>query len=594
MQHRGYTVDQIAAQVGVSAHAVRHRTGIDRYLIGTLARGGRPAKIYDPDVLTLWLRRERTEPTTVERKVRTDWGVPRNCTPQVWAAIVEAVRGLYVASAQDNLKLACEQAEKDAAAGGIRWPLSANQVYRRLARKDLAPDGLAISDYYRDNWQLIRQSGLKKKSVALEMATARYNWPEIWESAGWAGAGFGALRMWSIDVRTSDAWTRHDHTGKAELSAAIYIRCALTGYPIWVEPIEQESSEAIIGAVLKAMIAWRRAPDLGYVIDNGKAMISHRTTGVLKSTLPYGAYERAAAYPELFGLDENGRPSPILKNLPNIPRSPFKASLERSFKLIKDEFDATRFARSYQGGNRAESVQLRVSNMPVWTYLPESLRATGTYFGTMADWLYSDYIHRARPSMFPTFVERGMTPSMDCVFRYYYDPLPNLPDGERLAYLLYWAADQKAIVTARLGYADATIGGEFWHCVSAKLDHHYHHQKVAIVPIPASDCAVLMLANDEADPRYLATVRNAYVRHIGDMQAIRDTVAQTQNTIRTGLRDERSAVPAREWRNMSSAAEARPQLVEAWVDGQPTTIEEVMTDTEPRQLSSDVAELIQD
>lgn len=568
------TAEEIAQVIGITARAVQKRSGIAQYECGTASRGGRPSRLFRAEALQLWGPPATTTARQLaaarqlasrHRQQRADWGLPRNCTFEQWGALVASVRGFYVASAQPNLKLACEHAAAADSRNGFQWPLSAQQVYRRLSRKDLAPDGLPISELLRDGWEDIRRSALRKKDIALEIATSRYCWPEIFENAGWAGHGFGALRVWCIDVRSADAWANNTQ-GKAILPLAIYIRCGLTQYPLWVEPIEGETSTAIIRAVLKCMIAWRRSPDMAYVIDNGKAMIAERTLEVLKHTLPYEAFERAREYPEIFGA--NG--SPILRNLPNIPRSPFKAALERSFKLIKDEYDATRHPHSYQGGNRSEAVQLRISSQPVYTYAPHVLQSVGKYFGGMAEWLYTDHVHRQRPAMFPTFTQRGITPSIAAVFEYYYDPLPAMPDGERLAYILYWATERRAVVKAGLGYVDATINGRLWHCVSPALDHHLHGQKIAVLPIPDSDHAVLMLANDPSRPRYLATAPNAMFRSIAQIREHGPAVGNAQRAIRAELRRQREATPARAWANTHPTTTPQPQLpaaAAAWIDG---------------------------
>lgn len=590
------TAADIAALLGITPQAVKTKHGINAFYIGEASRGGRPCKIYRPEAVTLWKRQALQVSAAMQlaersRQQRADWGLPRNCTAEQWAALVASVRGFYIASAQANLKLACEQAQRQDAAAGFCWPLSAQQVYRRLSRKDLAPDGLRISECLRDNWEDIRRSALKKKDIALEIATSRYCWPEIFESAGWAGKGFGALRVWCIDVRGADTWATAPN-GKAILPLAIYIRCGLTQYPLWVEPIEGETSTAIIRAVLKCMIAWRRSPDMAYVIDNGKAMIAERTLEVLKHTLPYEAFERAREYPEVFGASG----SPILRNIPNIPRSPFKAALERSFKLIKDEYDATRHSLSYQGGNRSEAVQLRISSQPMHTYAPQVLPSVNDYFAGLGTWLYADHVHRHRPAMYPTVVQRGITPTMAAVFEYYYDPIPALPDGERIAYILYWATERRAVAKAGLGYVDATIDGRLWHCVSPAIDHHLHGQKIAVLPIPDSDHAVLMLANDPSRPRYIATAPNAMFRNIGQIRDYGHVVADTQRAVRNGLRAERAAVPGRTWENTQPEATAQPALppsASAWLDGQPLEVEEVAT-TEPEQpaFSAENADLM--
>lgn len=595
MHSNGYTADDIARLVSISERSVRRRSGIEQYILGTLSTGrGRPVTVYTREVLALWGRLpDDLQTTDRKRSQRSDWGCPRTCSPEQWAAVILAVRGFYMGNAQANLRLACEQAERQAAAAGVEIPVSAAQIYKRLTCRNVAPDGLPISEYYRDNWEMIRRSGLRKKDMSLQTVTARYDWLRVFETIGWAGAGYGALRGWSIDVRKNDVWTR-DESGHGEFGAAIYVRCALTGFPLWVEPVETETSEALIRAYLKCMFAWKRSPDLFIAIDNGRSMIAERTLGVLKSTLPAEAFKRAEQFPELFGSSG----SPILRNLPNIPRSPFKAALERSFKLIKDEHDATRHARNYQGGSRAEATQLSVSNRPGWQYMQTNLVTCDEYFDGLGTWLYSDYISRERPNMYPLFRERGISASIGNVFRYYYDPTPALPTGEQIAHLLYWATDprSRAIAKAGLGYVDVTINGSYWHCISDKLDHQYHQHKIAVLVIPDTEYAILMLADNPSDPRYIATARNGMIRSLEDLQEVRPLVVKTQASIRDGLRQERDATPAASWVNTQPVADditpALPTGAQAWIDGTEIAIHEL--DDSPSTTIDDVIRGVDD
>lgn len=592
----GITAGDIARRLNLSERSIRKRNGIDQFIIGQFATGrGRPVTLFSREALSLW----GVESVTAEPRVRSersDWGVPRCCTPEQWEAICLSVRELYMANAQANLKLACEQAVRRAGMSGVELPVTAAQIYKRLTCKNTAPDGLAMSPFYRDNWEVIRRSGLRKKDIALEIATHRYNWLDIFENLGWAGAGFGAMRGWSIDVRKNDVWTTpNDRSSQAEFGSAMYIRCVLTGYPLWVEPVQTETSDALIRGYLKCMLAWRKCPDLFVAIDNGKAMISERTLQVIKTTLPPEAFAMAAQIPEMF---QEG--SPIIRNLPNIPRSKFKAALERSFKLIKDEFDATRHARNYQGGSRAEAVQLSVSNRPAWQYMSTAISTTDEYFDGLGTWLYSDYVARERPRMFPTLVARGISPTIGAAFQYYFDPTESLPTNERIADLLYWATPRPSICKASLGYVDAVIGGEFWHCVSEALNHQYYGHKIAVLPIPDTDFAVLMLADNPSAPKYLATARNAFVRSMDELREVRPIVIETQNAIRTQLREERQATPPATWENTTAAEQPTPALPEsaqAWLDGIEIPVQEIDDNDDTTSLDSimrDVDNLLDD
>lgn len=580
MSESGLTATDVALYTGISPRAVRKRSGIEQFQIGTRLERGRPEIVFDEAVLALW----GIDPATLadrKRRIRCDRGRPRICSPEHWAAIVQTVQGLYMANAQPNLRLACEEAARQMEVRlGIGLPLTHVQIYKRLTRRN--------SEFYRDGWELVRQSGLRKKDVALSLATSRYDWLSIFEDLGWAGRGFGALRGWAIDVRKNDIWTAS--TGRGELVAAIYIRCALTGWMLWVEPVVTETSEAIIRAYLKCVLAWQKCPDLFIAIDNGQAMIAERTIGVLSSTLPDTAFRRAEEFPEVFGR----RGSPILHNLPNIPKAPFKAALERSFKLIQDEYDAPHHPTHYQGGNRSEAVQIRVSNRPSWHYTRQSLVTAESYFGDLDRFLRAEYITRSRPRMFPLLVERGITPSIESAFEYYYNDEPSLPHGERLALLLYWATEKRSTARASLGYVDVTINGQYWHCVTARLDHRSVGRKITVLPVPNSEYAILVDSEDPGNPQYIDTVANGFIRSKSRLVEVRARVVEVQNDIRAKLHAEREATPAARWGSAEPVAPQRalPDGVAAWIDGEPIYVEDVAAIDEVDAAMDDIDDII--
>lgn len=536
----GLTVRQLAMRLGVSERAVRKKTGLDEYCVGQITghSGGRPAPIYDPKAIDrLWPERspaaEEKTRTRATRKGRADCGLPRKCTLEQWNTIVQRTFDLYMGSAQGNLKMACEEAVRQLTAEGVDVPLD---IYKRLTKKRTDHNGQYISEYYRQNWELLRRSAWRKKDTAIAMATARYDWLSVFESAGWAGEGFGALRGWSIDVRKNDVWTR-DADGSHLMPSAIYIRDALTGYPLWCEPIRTETTEALIRAYMNCGLAWGRFPDLLVAIDNGRAMIADRTVGVIKTTLPEEAWENAARWPAIFGRET---PSPVLQNLPNIPQSQFKAALERSFRLIKDEYDAPRYPALYQGGDRKEAVQLTLAAMPTF---PKEMLSSAEYFGGLMQWLYSDYIRRERPRAFPSAQERGIAPTIEAVFEYYggYKAQGSLPSGDKLAHLLYWTTERPSIVKAKLRYVDATINGRYNRWLSDALDVEMYGHKVAVLPLPGreDDMAVLMQADDRKHPRFLGIAQGGVVRHIDRVDDVKRHVADLQRQTRDELRERR-------------------------------------------------------
>lgn len=533
MPQNEMTAATIAEIIGITERRVRARVGIEAYLIGHRATGGRMAKVYRADVMTLFGRSieqpEEAAEREFERRKRSDEGLPRNCSAGQWDAIIKVVRALYLQNAQANLKLACEVGQRVAASKGLAWPIGHVQVYRRLMRKDTGRDHQYLSEFFAQDWEAMRRSLLRKADLAKSITpTVRYQMQSMMESMGVAGPGFGAGRLWVLDARKGDSWT------SSGMAYAIYIMCGLTGFPLWIEPIpsESETKADVARALLRCCWAWRMRPTVGIALDNGRAMSSKPIVGLMEHLLPRTAWDIAEKFPDLFHDGE-----PIIRNLPNIPRAPWKASIERSFKRLKDEHDAPFHAKVYQGGSRAEATQLRLSQQ---LNLPKDIITQAEYFGGLATYVWGDYIQRERPSTFPLLAQRGITPSIAAAWEYYYEPNSSeMPDTESISYLLYhamWASDKVGFVRCELGSASSTIEGRLWHLVSTKFGRGIAGRKVAIVPVPDTDEAVVMLVDDDKqNPHYLTTCPNFHVRRT-DQLHLRGEAMRVQSELRTDLK----------------------------------------------------------
>ena len=596
----GLTAEQVAQLIGVTPRAVTKKRGINQFVIGQATGGvGRSARLYHQNCLSLWPHYQAPEVDKQKsRRGRSDCGVPRKCTAEQWNVIVERVKGLFLSNAQKNLKLACEEAERQLSREGIDIPLN---IYKRLSRSDTNHKGQYISEFRSQNWNTVHDSKWRKKDMAIAMPTLRYDYLSIFESAKWAGEGYGALRAWAIDVRKNDVWVKNDggfnHDREHIMPSAIYIRDVLTGYPLWMEPIgsTSESQEDLIRAYISCGLAWGRFPDIAVGIDNGKAMIADRTKGVIAASLPDTAWSRAEEYPEIFG--HSG--SPITQNLPNTPQSIFKAALERSFKQIKDEFDATRFPRHYQGGSRKEAVQLNLAAMPVF---PKSMLTANEYYKSLAHWLWSDYVNKPRPrSGLRLFADRGWDATLTNAFEYYGGSMQKrspMPEGERLARMVFFATENPHKVKAQLGYVDATINGKYARWMCSGLDHTVYGRKVYVIPVPGheQERAVIMLA-DERDPLFLGFASNGFIQHIDQLASAKSVRNDTMKVIRDGLKEERDSVEDGEWKSHTSVvalpATSEQEAGEVWVE-EAEVVEEVDDEENIEQLLDDVEDLLDD
>jgi hypothetical protein len=605
----------------LSERAIHKRKGIEAFLIGQDLNqgksGGRPAKLYSAEALKLWMRpaEATTEYATPKpkRKRRNDCTMPRKCTPEQWTKIVRRVQGLYLANAQQNLKLACEEGVRQLREEGEVIGLN---VYRRLFNK--AKDEhfhFYLSEFWRDNWRELHRAKWQKLNHRHDLGTNGYDWPKFFERAGWAsgpteaGPGYGAGRVWVIDGRSSDAWARTTDSRDPrtmKLPNALYIRDGLTGYPLWIEPIESESAEAIKTALLKCMFYWRFTPDIALALDGGIAMSSEETVQIISHMLPSEAWQRATAFPDFFGV----RGSPILRNLPYRPNAAFKGRLERGNRQLKDEYDATRHARSFQGGNRSEAVQIRLSNQPT---MSGDTPLYDSYFDQMREWVYGDYVHRERPTSasMSLMVKRGLPPTLEAAFLYYggKSQPDRLPHDEHLAYILYWFTmgqkNRRGTATIKGNGVSCRIDGEPWPVACTGITFRHQGEKVCVVPIPGDPLhAIVMhlLNGDETKPQFLGIgVRN----HIDDPEHVgyqRRATTKARETYIQEIREELKNTEQATWRNHTTPDVVDDRALPGWLGGggdqlpadEPPQLTAAASADDPIELAPDTYELLRD
>lgn len=534
MSLRGITAAEIAAQKGISVQAVRKKLGDNFTLCFSPVPNGRPEKIYKKSALELWGTMEQTEMETA-RKVRADKTVSRKVDAEQEKEFFERLKQMVFSSAQFNLRLATEKICEQFAAEGKQGFEVEYMYEKRVLRKDKH----YVSPVHSENWRYKHRMAYHRDEMNKQLNAHRYSYLELGESLGWIGRGYGAAEAgWAIDCRSYDARTIAED-GRIVLGRAIFIRCAFTGMALWVKPIKggNETAQEVIEAVLECAIYWQKTPQYFFAIDNGTGLNAERTLGVLRSLLPDSAFEQAAMRPEIFHDGD-----PILRNRPHTPTSMFKASLERFFKIVKDEYDAVHYAKSFVGGTRQEAVRLTISNVPVMRH--SELVTTTFYNNQLWSWLGEAYTKRLRPVMFPGFHKRtGLAPTVANVAGFYWSAAKRLPAEEKCAQLLYWTAKKRGRRKCKLGRVEVQIDGANWVCAHAGLAK-YIGQHVTVIPMPPAllddartaggvkQLALLYYtgaikgsaAGTEEAPVFIGVASNSYITSIGQLTAVREDV----------------------------------------------------------------------
>jgi hypothetical protein len=422
-----FTCSEIAELAGISRQAVAKTKNIESFSIGQVSLGGRPLKKYHPDVLGLF-GIEHTDCKIVRiRKQRKHKDIPLKVDQRHEDIFVDLARRIYLESGIKNfIRNACQNAAMQLwnadyeyystvfAKGG--WQEMAEYFYkRRITRNDTKNDFVGYAYRY-PSWQVQWAAKWKKKDEALiRLPASNYNWISIAEDAKIIGEGKGAATIWVLDDHSGDSFVRDDERKgyKGSLPKGLFMMDGLTGFMLDYIPGEVNSATVatmIIRNVLRYGLPY------AIVLENSRVMKNARVDGAIESLYDDDAIG-------LYREDSGGwfhtffekATSPIVRNLPNIPRFSFKARLERMFQDVK-QFDAFNFPITYQGGG-TDAVQNRISTVPS---LPPKSYTVANHTATLKGYLGNEYLTKERVKMFQGFSKRtGLAPTIANAWAYY-------------------------------------------------------------------------------------------------------------------------------------------------------------------------------
>lgn len=585
------TAEQIADNIGISRRAVLKNRNIDNFFAGLFPNPsgtGRPVKMYRPEALSLWNKSDdeiRSAAKKAERKSRGDKGSVRKskngdtwATPEQIKTAVELTKQLYINNAQRNLRLACEQAGKMLKSDPAFIEITGARLYRRLQRKDQ----YFRSEYFTENWEAIRMKKFKVKDHAMNSAgSLRYEYWRIMEGAGIARPQQGACNVIVIDDFKRDAWSQKD--GKLEMPVGIAYLDGLTGYPLLILPTPSITTEAVAAGMVMVAYAYGLPEQAIWVMENSRAM-----KNVNIEMLARSMYTKE----ELYDFDNGkvdwvkevfyGQTGPVIRSLSHIPKHAFKAKIERFFKIVKDEFDATRFPLNYQGGSRQEATQLTLAAMPMAVGqetkdLPTSFYTVEyeQYWEELYKWMYSDCIMRSRPVMLSEWAkektqETGarVSPTINECFNYYRNnEYKREVDPQKIAYLLYWAQPDrhhpKNLWTVRQTlFIQPTIDNKHLNLFSEAISESVIGRKIATIPIPnAPDRFLLFLADDPERPEFLCIAEDFTARDSKKVPVMRRRVQVAREAINERL--DEGAKTLAVWENQHEPG-TQPQEPPKW------------------------------
>ncbi|HAT77268.1 MAG TPA: hypothetical protein DCS19_10650, partial [Flavobacterium sp.] len=428
------------------------------------------------------------------------------------------------------------------------------RFYKAIKRSERHRDikGVFFSDPD-GNWEDIRQRNMKRNQSDLSEAVPRYDYFAMLESAGLAGDGYGAGRIIVIDDFKRDAWV--DKNGQAIMTKGLAFIDGLTRYPLLYMPCDEITTEAVARGILLVAFQYGLYPNTVWVIENSQAMKNANVEGVIKSLYTDEElmnFKNQTWITQLFGCP----PSPIVHNVPHVPRFAGKAMIERQFRLVKDEFDAVYFPKQYQGGSRQEAVTLTRAAMPYFnltnvTNLPLDLQLTKyeDYWFMLWNWLYETFVNRPRISIFGKVSRRhGFQPTIAEAFDHYNHNndrmLPQL-NAERYANIIYFAqpnrTSQKNLITIKNRHRlTCTIDGQNVNIVSDAITSNLISHKVAVMPcnLPGYEGQYLVMrADNRANPEFIGIFKNYIAESLAESEEFRKESRKIRETANRQLDD---------------------------------------------------------
>ena len=416
-----YTADEIACEVGM------HRTSVVRKLKNIRpayqqSNGGRPVNYYDSSVLSMFCVLDMPEPSVqvmpTELRV-VDMKKENPCknksrilSEQLNDMLIKETYSMFMAQGDHNgLKRVCEdlianywlEIENDLTESG-KIKNSKGKVrdcedmqhywyFKVINRQDKVNAGVAV----RENWKLRWAEKHNFNKANARKATARYSMLEILENEGLIAPGRGAGAIWVIDGTQFDAWT--DDNGKPKTFNYLMIMDGVTKLPLYVKILEDGEKISEVAEALWECVNMHGVPPLGIVADNGRAFKSKEIQAMVRAWYTPEQLEhfrRGCPIRRELYRDASGKPQrgAILYPLAKVPRAPFKASIERSFKEL-NRHQQTMLAVSYSGTRDSMYLTHELGTTP--TVAVKHAINKQTAFLSFLHYIYFDYAVRVQP-----------------------------------------------------------------------------------------------------------------------------------------------------------------------------------------------------
>jgi hypothetical protein len=528
MQH--LSIYDIAELSGKSKTSLYRVPFLKEFEVTTISTGGRPMKFYKKEILEL-IKPERfgldvKQETNKTRKHRTDHNLPREPKElsmeervKLDRLICSQIRVDYITQAlKDNVRESCrivcnDYCNKNGIPKGWHSPEQmANYYYKaRLMRKD----GRNVGYYYSEHWEELWTVENNKRKLNSSMPFNRYDYISLFEDAGIAGQGFGVNALWAIDATQMDMWVKID--SKATTTKFLQIMDVLTGFPIVLKEIENESAELAIQALIEA-VKKCGLPKYGLIVDNGRAFKSEAFQGFVNSLYTTEYLEELKTlkwHKELFSGQDGIIKFPLAKK----PDYVGKAKLERSFDEMNRLFPTRYYPKNVLAGRESREVSYELGTTP--TKAIKTAPNASEVWSKFQTWIYEEYITKSTTGCLTTFSKRyGLRPCKQSAWLYYgglidqqtlevfvQESIKLMPPIENSPLMVYYRTPKEfkhIVKVTNYGSISFTHANEQYTFTSKEISFGMYGRKICVIPDPSTKEQVyLFLLNDpkHADAR---------------------------------------------------------------------------------------------
>lgn len=506
------TINDIALAVGRSQQALAKNLALRKFEVGTRSNGGRPAKLYHPDVLNLFVVADNGKAEISRlRKRRSDAGSARGGRS---AVVIEYLTRMaftqYLSSAVPDVRSACRRAIRQAyqeIESGLS-PLSRADVEACEKSEWLYFNWVNRScanfrgPAHTQGWELAHRERWHQWDAAMNSGSNRYTFWKIAESDLGAEAGRGRGRFVMLDDRKTDVWTQRSD-GNFEMKYAIYAWDVLTGELLWVE---RAAGDAVSGNDYVRCI-------LGVLYTAGNdCPVWFMENSRAAKALPVRGSITALYTPEQLEWFESGDvkalfkgQGPVVRNTPHIPKDIGKAIGERLFAEVK-RWDALLYPQSYHGAGIHEAVQLSRAVVPSHG---EHTPSGSEYFHNLLGEPYQAYLDQPRNVLKEWAKRHDSEPTRRAMIEYYRPTAITYPTAAQTALLMYHAVTERHVVKLReWGQLDCQINLRHYRLRADELySPDLLNRKLTVVPIPgrSDECAIY---DARQEPRFICIARD--------------------------------------------------------------------------------------